>query len=88
MYDGVVCISNVEEAVRKQKDAGVDGVIVDHVLEIVKLEHQLEDQHPPISSSYSTTSSRTAILPVFWNVNGNLVSYSSSPAHSLSTPYL
>ncbi|KAH8959931.1 hypothetical protein BDL97_06G102600 [Sphagnum fallax] len=57
--------NNVEEAVRKQKDAGVDGVIVDHVLEIVKLEHQLEDQHPPISSSYSTTSSRTAILPVF-----------------------
>ncbi len=38
-----MCISNVEEAVRKQKDAGVDGVIVDHVLEIVKLEHQLED---------------------------------------------
>jgi glycerophosphodiester phosphodiesterase len=35
--------NNVEEAVRKQKDAGVDGVIVDHVLEIVKLEHQLED---------------------------------------------
>ncbi len=65
MYDGVVCISNVEEAVRKQKDAGVDGVIVDHVLEIVKLEHQLEDQHPRISSSYSTTSSRTATLPVF-----------------------
>jgi hypothetical protein len=88
VYDGVVCISNVEEAVRKQKDAGVDGVIVDHVLEIVKLEHQLEDQHSPISSSYSTTSSRTAILQGFWNVNGNLVSYSSSPAHSLSTPYL
>ncbi len=65
MYDGVVCISNVEEAVRKQKDAGVDGVIVDHVLEIVKLEHQLEDQHSPISSSYSTTSSRTAILQGF-----------------------
>jgi glycerophosphodiester phosphodiesterase len=57
--------NNVEEAVRKQKDAGVDGVIVDHVLEIVKLEHQLEDQQPPISSSYSTTSSRTASLPVF-----------------------
>ncbi|CAM6022585.1 unnamed protein product [Sphagnum balticum] len=57
--------NNVEEAVRKQKDAGVDGVIVDHVLEIVKLEHQLEDQHRPISSSYSTTSSRTAIQPVF-----------------------
>jgi hypothetical protein len=43
------CISNVEEAVHKQKDAGVDGVIADHVMEIAKAVRQLE-LHPMSSS--------------------------------------
>ncbi|CAM6032434.1 unnamed protein product [Sphagnum compactum] len=42
-------LNNVEEAVRKQKDAGVDGVIADHVMEIAKAVRQLE-LHPMSSS--------------------------------------
>lgn len=37
--------SNLPEVAHKQKVLGVDGVIVDHVLEIVTVVHDLEKQH-------------------------------------------
>ena len=49
--------SNLPEVAHKQKVLGVDGVIVDHVLEIVTVVHDLEkqqQQHDTVQEQHQT----------------------------------
>jgi len=50
-----VFCSNVGEAVLKQQSWGIDGVIVDHVLEMVRVARQM---HEPASPSNAALGRR------------------------------
>ncbi|XP_024390337.1 glycerophosphodiester phosphodiesterase GDPD1, chloroplastic [Physcomitrium patens] len=52
-------LNNVGEAVIKQREWGIDGVIVDHVLEIVRVARQLEE---PASSSNAAMARSVVVV--------------------------
>ena len=49
----LVC-SNIGEAVVKQQSWGIDGVIVDHVLEMVRVARQMDEPVPPSRAAMGT----------------------------------
>lgn len=56
----LVFCSNVGEAVLQQRNLGMDGVIVDHVLEMVRVARQLDEPASP--SSAAITRRRVSVV--------------------------